>query len=164
MAEGGSSGPASLMGQPPRCLYQAAALHFCLACPFQLHYSQQGPTALHMARFVRPGLGLEAAALGVPRARPWGSPAGREGCWEGCSGFQPGEPAFLCQPTLRTFPQVQSKQNWKSKRSVVCVWPPAHVCPDCRRRALQTAVPGHGRGGHLLLLCGLPAAARRRLL
>lgn len=40
------------------------------------------------------------------------------GCWEGCGGLQPGEPAFLHQSPLRALPLAPSKQREITRRSL----------------------------------------------
>lgn len=80
--------------------------------------------------------------------RPWGAQSQTLGCPVGRRRLQP-----ACLSVTRG-------QSWEAG-----VWcGRSSRLSGCRRRAVQAAVPGHGRGGGLLVLRGLPAAGRRRLL
>lgn len=58
------------------------------------------------------------------KPQPRGVSHGKGGRCEGCSGLQPGEPALLCQPTLRALSLTPSKHLEKTRRSPGCTWPP----------------------------------------
>lgn len=99
----------------------------CLAPPSPTPACRAGPAC---CLFVRPGLGPEAAAARLSRARSWGVSQGKGGVL-GWRGWPPKWGAHLCaSSTPRAFALAQAKQNWKPRGSLVCVGLAAHICPD----------------------------------